>query len=634
MILRRAKKSNCAGNFPRATVAQEISMPLPIENYALIGDCHTAALVGTDGSIDWLCFPRFDSGACFAALLGGAEHGRWLIAPTATVRSVSRSYRDETMILQTDFHTDEGSVRLIDYMPLSDERWDVVRIVEGLSGNVRLRMELIVRFDYGSIVPWVRRCNDVLLMTAGPDTLELTASLGIAGENMKTVAEFTVAAGRRESFVLNYRPSHHATREPLDAEEALRESEARWHAWSSRCKYEGRWRAAVVRSLVTLKALTYKPSGGIVAAPTTSLPEQPGGVRNWDYRYCWLRDATFTLNALLLAGYVKEATDWREWLLRAVAGSPKDLQILYGVTGVRRLDEYEIAWLPGYRGAAPVRAGNAASKQFQLDVYGEVMATLHLARISGLDPEPAAWKFQVAMLEFLEASWEQPDEGLWEVRGPRQHFTHSKVMAWVAFDRCIKDAERDGLEAPLERWRQIRSAIHSEVCAKGFNATSNSFVQSYESPHLDASLLLIPQVGFLPPDDPRVLGTIAAVERGLLVDGLVLRYATESGIDALPAGEGAFLPCSFWLADSYLLTGRREEGEALFERLLALCNDVGLLAEEYDPREKRMLGNFPQALTHMALVNTARLLSMPPHAAKSASKRSELSAMTHSATEP
>ena len=418
-------------------------------------------------------------------------------------------------------------------------------------------------------------------------------------------------------------PSHHATRAPLDAEASLQETEAFWREWSGRCKYEGRWRDAVVRSLLTLKALTYKQTGGLVAAPTTSLPEQPGGVRNWDYRYCWLRDATFTLNALLLAGYIKEATDWREWLLRAVAGSPKDLQILYGVNGVRRLDEFVLPWLPGYQGAAPVRIGNAASRQFQLDVYGEVMDTLHLARVSGLDAEPAAWGFQLAMLEFLESGWKLPDEGLWEVRGPPRHFTHSKVMAWVAFDRCIRYAERDGLDAPLERWRQIRTEIHAEVCLMGFDAASNTFVQSYDSPLLDASLLLIPQVGFLPPDDPRVLGTIAAIERDLVVGGLVLRYSTESGVDALPAGEGAFLPCSFWLADSFLLTGRREEGEALFERLLALCNDVGLLAEEYDPRARRMLGNFPQALTHMALVNTARLASMPAHEVARACERRE-----------
>jgi GH15 family glucan-1,4-alpha-glucosidase len=593
-------------------------MSLPIEDYALIGDCHTAALVGKNGSIDWLCFPRFDSGACFAAMLGGPEHGRWLIAPKAPVRSVTRRYRDDGLVLETDIETDDGCIRLIDFMPLSDERWDLVRIVEGLAGTVELCMELIVRFDYGSIVPWVRRIDDVLLMTAGPDTLELTATVKVSGENMKSVAEFSVGPGDRESFVLNYRPSHHRTREPMDAASSLAETEALWHAWSSRCAYEGKWRGPVLRSLLTLKALTYKPTGGIVAAPTTSLPEQPGGVRNWDYRYCWLRDATFTLNALLLAGYDKEATDWREWLLRAVAGSPEDLQILYGVSGERRLAEYEVSWLPGYQDAAPVRVGNAASAQFQLDVYGEVMDTLHLARVSGLPPEPAAWHFQLAMLELLERRWEEPDDGIWEVRGPRRHFTHSKMMAWVAFDRCIKDAERDGLDAPVERWREIRSAIHAEVCQNGFDAASNAFVQSYESPHLDASLLLMPQVGFLPADDPRVLGTIAAIERDLLVDGLVLRYQTESGVDALPAGEGAFLPCSFWLADCYALTGQREKGVALFERLLALCNDVGLLAEEYDPRARRMLGNFPQALTHMALVNTARLLSMPAHEARSA----------------
>ena len=596
-------------------------MPLAIEDYAMIGDCHTAALVGKDGSIDWLCFPRFDSGACFAALLGGPEHGRWLLAPSGRVNRVTRRYREATLVLETDFETDSGSVRVIDFMPLSDQRWDLVRIVEGLRGRVELRLELIVRFDYGSIVPWVKRYGDVLSITAGPDTLELTGTVAVAGENMKSVADFSVSAGQRESFVLNYRPSHHASRVEVDAAEDLVATESRWRKWSSRCSYQGGWRDAVMRSLITLKALTYKPTGGIVAAPTTSLPEQPGGVRNWDYRYCWLRDATFTLNSLLLCGYVKEATDWREWLLRAVAGSPQDLQILYGVSGVRRLDESELSWLPGYQGAAPVRIGNAASRQFQLDVYGEVMDTLHLARISGLDPEPDAWAFQVAMLAFLETHWREPDEGLWEVRGPRRHFTHSKVMAWVAFDRCINDAERDGLEAPLERWRATRALIHAEVCAKGYDATVNAFVQSYESPHLDASLLLIPQVGFLPPDDPRVLGTIAAIERELIVDGLVLRYATETGVDAMPAGEGAFLPCSFWLADSFALTGRRAEGVALFERLLALGNDVGLIAEEYDPRAGRMLGNFPQALTHMALVNTARLLSMTARETRTACDR-------------
>ncbi|HTV95649.1 MAG TPA: glycoside hydrolase family 15 protein [Steroidobacteraceae bacterium] len=598
-------------------------MPLPIEQYALIGDCHTAALVGSDGSIDWLCFPRFDSGACFAALLGGPEHGRWSIAPAGPVRQARRRYRDGTLILETQFETAEGCVRVTDFMPASLTRWDVVRIIEGVSGRVSMHLELIVRFDYGSIVPWVQRKGNVLLMTAGPDTLELSGSVDVEGEDMKTVADFTVAAGERQWFSLNYRYSHLDTLPPVDAFAELQEADAVWRKWTGRSKIESRWREPVIRSLITLKALQYRPSGGMIAAPTTSLPEQPGGVRNWDYRFCWLRDATFTLNALLLAGYIREATQWREWLLRAVAGSPKDLQILYGVTGVRRLDEYQIPWLPGYQGAAPVRVGNAASRQFQLDVYGEVMDTLHLARVTGLDPEPAAWSLQTALLEFLESHWHLPDDGIWEIRGPQRHFTHSKIMAWVAFDRVIKDAERDGLEGPLDRWKSTRDEIHAEVCGKAFDAKRGSFVQAYGSRQLDASLLLIPQVGFLPPDDARVLGTIDAIENDLVVEGLVLRYSTESGIDALPSGEGAFLPCSFWLADCYALTGRREQAEALFERLLALRNDVGLFAEEYDPRNKRMLGNFPQALTHMALVNTARLLAMPEHRAKSAVEQGE-----------
>jgi GH15 family glucan-1,4-alpha-glucosidase len=598
-------------------------MPLPIENYALIGDCHTAALVGSDGSIDWLCLPRFDSGACFAALLGGPEHGRWLLAPVATASRVRRRYRGDSLILETEFDTEDGSVRIIDFMPLSSERWDIVRIVEGLRGRVALRMELRVRFDYGTIVPWVHRSGGILLLTAGPDTLELAASVAVEGENMHTVAEFSVSAGERESFVINFHPSHLDSRAPIDAEKALKETENRWLEWSAACIYQGRWRETVLRSLITLKALTYKPTGGMIAAPTTSLPEKLGGVRNWDYRFCWLRDATFALNALLLAGYEEEAAAWREWLLRAVAGSPDDLQTLYSVTGVRRLDEYELAWLPGYENSAPVRIGNAAAKQFQLDIYGEVMDTLHLARTAGLPPEPEAWKVQMALLKFLEAHWERPDEGLWEVRGPRRHFTHSKIMAWVAFDRAIKDAEQDGLEGPIERWRALRAIIHAQVCEKGFDTKTNSFVQSYESAYLDASLLLMPQLGFLPVDDPRVLGTIAAIERSLVVDGLVMRYSTGTQVDALPVGEGTFLPCSFWLADSYLLTGRRAEGEALFERLVSLSNDVGLFAEEYDPRAQRMLGNFPQALTHMALVNTARLISMPEHQARGACAEGE-----------
>jgi GH15 family glucan-1,4-alpha-glucosidase len=539
---------------------------------------------------------------------------------------VRRRYRQGTLVLESEYDTEEGSIRIIDFMPLSDERWDVIRIVEGLTGRVTVRMELVVRFDYGSIVPWVRRAEHALLLTAGPDTLELTATVEVEPENMKSVAALCVGPGDRHSFALNYRPSHLPIQSGVNAEASLTETESVWREWSDRCGYEGQWREPVMRSLITLKALTYKPTGGIVAAPTTSLPEHPGGVRNWDYRYCWLRDATFTLNALLLAGYQDEAVAWREWLLRAVAGSPEDLQILYGVTGVRRLDEYEIPWLPGYQGAAPVHVGNAASRQFQLDVYGEVMDTLHLARAAGLKADPAIWGFLVILLKFLESHWERPDEGLWEVRGPRRHFTHSKVMAWVAFDRAIKDAQADGLDAPIERWQQVRDAIHAQVCEKGFDMRSNTFVQAYDSLHLDASLLLIPQVGFLPPDDARVRGTIEAIERHLVVDGLVLRYSTDTDVDALPAGEGAFLPCSFWLADSYVLTGRRDEAKALFERLLALRNDVGLLAEEYDPRARRMLGNFPQALTHMALVNTARLLSMPVQQATGASARGERAA--------
>ncbi len=598
-------------------------MALPIERYALIGDCHTAALVGDDGSMDWLCFPRFDSAACFAALLGGPEHGRWLLAPMATPQRVSRRYRDGSVVLETDFETAEGSVRVIDFMPLSDHRWDVVRIVEGLSGRLSMRMELVVRFDYGSVMPWVRRSEGVLLITAGPDTLQLSSSVEIQGENMKTVAEFSIGAGQRETFVLNYRPSHRPMSEAIEPQSALERTEHFWNEWSGRCRYRGRWQAAVARSLVTLKALTYQPSGGMVAAPTTSLPEQPGSTRNWDYRYCWLRDATFTLNALLLAGYEDEAAAWQEWLLRAIAGSPDDVQTLYGVTGARRLDEYALPWLPGYEKSAPVRVGNAASKQFQLDVYGEVMDTLHLARAADMQPHPVAWPLQVAMLHFLASHWQQPDEGIWEVRGPRRHFTHSKVMVWVAFDRAIRDAQQYGFDGPLSEWQSGRDEIHDEVCRRGFNPALNSFVQSYDSEYLDSSLLLIPQVGFLPPGDSRVIGTIEAVQRRLVRDGLVLRYSTQTNVDALPPGEGTFLPCSFWLADALLLIGRRQEAEDLFERLLSLGNDVGLFAEEYEPRSRRMLGNFPQALTHMALVNTARLLSMPEHEAQGAAARGD-----------
>ena len=598
-------------------------MPLAIEDYALIGDCHTSALLGRDGSIDWLCLPRFDSGACFAALLGTPEHGRWLIAPAGKVTGTRRAYRDHTLIMETVFECREGVVRVIDFMPLSSERWDVVRIVKGVRGRVPMRMELVIRFDYGSVIPWVRKVGDLLVATAGPHTLELDAGVEVHGENMKTVAEFEVTGRNQVAFTLNYHPSFVAPPRRLDPWKALAATEKHWRAWSRQCKYKGRWRDAVVRSLVTLKALTYGPTGGVVAAPTTSLPERIGGARNWDYRYCWLRDATFTLNALLLAGYHDEALAWRAWLLRAAAGSPEDLQMLYGVTGEKRLDEYEIPWLPGYERSSPVRVGNAAAKQFQLDVYGEVMDMLHLARDAGLAPEPAAWRIQGVLLRFLDTHWQLPDDGIWETRGPPLHFTYSKVMAWVAFDRAVKDAEAFALEGPVAHWREVRDAIHADVCARGFDAKRGTFVQSYGSDQLDASVLLIPQVGFLPPGDPRVLGTIAAIERDLVVDGLVKRYSTSSGVDALPAGEATFLPCSFWLANCLALTDRRTEAVALFERLLTLANDLGLFAEEYDVRGRRMLGNFPQALTHMALINTAHLLSIPGKKARRAGEKGE-----------
>lgn len=585
-------------------------MPLPIADYALIGDFQSAGLVGKDGSIDWLCLPHFDSGACFAALLGTPEHGRWQIAPAGEVLQTHRHYREGTLILETEFETATGAVQVIDCMTLSDGRTDVLRIVHGVRGQVDMRMELVIRTDYGSTVPWVRRVDGVLLATAGPDTLELHTDVRVHGENLKTVADFVVNTGDRLSFALNYRASHLPAAPPQDAEHALLETQQEWEQWSACSTYDGAWREPVLRSLITLKALTFAPTGGVVAAPTTSLPEAVGGVRNWDYRYCWLRDATFTLNALLLAGYQSEAVAWREWLLRAVAGSPQDLQVLYSITGERRLQEFELPWLPGYGGAVPVRVGNLASQQFQLDVYGEVMDTLHLARAAGLEAEPAAWDIQVALLKFLETAWRRPDAGIWEIRGPLRHFTHSKVMAWVAFDRAVRDAESYGLPGDLLRWRSVRDEIHADVCAHGFDTEQNSFVQAYGAKHLDSSLLLLVQVGFLPHDDPRVLGTINAIERALMIDGFLLRYATESGIDALPSGEGAFLPCTFWLADCYALTGRRAEATSLFERLLALRNDTGLLSEEYDTRGKQMLGNFPQALSHMALINTATLLSM------------------------
>jgi GH15 family glucan-1,4-alpha-glucosidase len=580
-------------------------MSLRIEDYALIGDRHTAALVGRDGSIDWLCLPRFDSGACFAALLGRPEHGRWLLAPKGEARPVRRRYRDGTLVLETDLESADGAVTLVDCMPPRTDNLSLVRLVIGRQGTVPMSLHLVIRFDYGSIVPWVRRAEHGILAVAGPDAIILDTEVELRGEDLTTVADFTVKEGQVVPFVLQWFPSHRDRPAPVDAAEAVAETERWWREWSGRCRYRGRWREAVVRSLITLKALTYAPTGGIVAAPTTSLPERPGGVRNWDYRYCWLRDATFALYALMSGGYIDEARAWREWLLRAVAGNPAQLNILYGLAGERRLTEIELDWLPGYEGSRPVRIGNAAHKQFQLDVFGEIMDSLYVARRSGVEPNENAWRVSRVLLDYLEKAWREPDEGIWEVRGPRRHFTHSKVMAWVAVDRALKGMERFGLEGPAERWRQLRDAIHAEVCQKGYDPARNTFVQYFGESELDASLLMIPLVGFLPPDDPRVRGTVEAIQRDLRHGGFVLRYQPRPEVDGLPPGEGAFLPCTFWLADNLALLGRTREAEELFECLLGLCNDVGLLAEEYDPAGVRQLGNFPQAFTHVALVNTA-----------------------------
>ena len=592
-------------------------MPARIEDYALIGDCETAALVARNGSIDWLCWPRFDSGACFAALLGSDEHGHWTIAPSTGNPHVSRRYRAGTLILETDFATPEGLVTVIDFMPLRGAASDLVRVVVGRRGRVAMRTELILRFDYGATTPWVSRTESGLLRAvAGPDMVFLKASVPLRGEGLKTVGEFAVAPGDVATFVLTYAPSHEAEPTPVEPAKALDDTEAFWRRWTSCCKYEGEWREAVQRSLITLKALTYAPTGGLVAAATTSLPEWPGGTRNWDYRFCWLRDATLTLLALMDAGYHDEARAWREWLLRAAAGSTERIQIMYGLAGERRLPEWEVSWLPGYEGSRPVRVGNAAAAQMQLDVYGEVMDALHQCRHGGLVGGTAGWALQKSLVEHLETIWNQPDEGIWEVRGGRQHFTHSKVMAWVALDRTIRSAEEFGLEGPLARWRALRALIHEEVCREGFNARLGAFVQSYGSATLDASLLLVPLVGFLPPSDPRVRGTVDAIQRDLTVDGFVRRYDTAAGHDGLPHGEGAFVACSFWLADNLALQGRRREARTLFERLLSIRNDVGLLAEEYDPSVKRQLGNFPQAFSHLALVGTALNLAGGPKPSK------------------
>jgi GH15 family glucan-1,4-alpha-glucosidase len=581
----------------------------PIEDYALIGDCETAALVSRSGSIDWLCFPRFDSPACFAALLGGPEHGRWLLAPAGEPRAVRRRYREGTLVLETEFETAEGVVAVIDCMPIRGDVPDVFRVVEGRRGRVPVRTELTIRFDYGSLIPWVRRTGDGLTAVGGVNLIRVRTPVPLRGENLHTVGEFVVSPGERVPFTLEWQRSYRPAALPEDPERSIEATERWWREWSDRCAYRGPYRDAVVRSLITLKALTYRPSGGLLAAATTSLPERLGGVRNWDYRFCWLRDATFTLYALMLGGYTEEASDWREWLLRAVAGEPSHAQILYSVAGERLVPEWEIGWLPGYAGSTPVRVGNAAAAQFQLDVYGEVMDALHTARRLGLPPDVNAWHVERRMVEYVERIWEEPDEGIWEVRGPRRHFTHSKVMAWVALDRAVKAVERFGLEGPVDRWRTARARIHADVCAKGYDPESGAFVQYYGSRLLDASLLMIPLVGFLSADDPRMRGTVKAIEERLTTDGFVARYPTVPEVDGLPPGEGAFLPCSFWLADNLVLQGRHDEARVLFERLLAVRNDVGLLAEEYEPRSRRLLGNFPQAMSHMALINTAANLT-------------------------
>ena len=581
-----------------------------IEDYAVIGNCETLALVARDGSLDWLGLPRFDSAACFAALLGEPRHGRWLIAPVGADQCTTRRYRGATLILETDFETETGAVRLIDFMVRREGAADVVRLVVGLRGKVSMRTELVVRFDYGSRMPWVSRVEDGRLQfTVGPDRLLLDTAVPLRGEDMRSVGEFTIDAGERVAFNLNWSESFRAPPAPLDAENALRVTEALWAGWTENYKTCGEWAEAELRSLLTLKALAHWQTGGIVAAGTTSLPEKLGGERNWDYRFCWLRDATFTLYALIEAGFLGEAVAWRNWLLRAVAGSPDDLQIMYGVAGEARLTEYELPWLPGYEGAKPVRVGNAAAGQIQLDVYGEVLYVLYVARKAGLQDGETSWPLERALVAHLSKIWHQPDDGIWEVRGGRRHFTHSKVMAWVAFDRAIRSAEEFGLEAPLDEWRATRDTIHAQVCAQGFDTAQNSFVQSYGATALDASTLLIAIVGFLPASDSRIIGTVNAIEKNLLRNGLVLRYDTSGQTDGLPPGEGAFLACSFWLADSYALLGRTEDARILFERLLSLRNDVGLLAEEYDMGMKRQLGNFPQALSHLALINTARTLS-------------------------
>ncbi len=584
----------------------------------MIGDHQTAALVADNGSIDWLCLPRFDSAACFAALLGDEENGHWRLAPKGATDHDTcsrRSYRPDTLVLDTEWHTPEGAVRVTDLMPQRHEHPDVVRIVEGLAGQVTMRSTIRLRFDYGSVVPWMRRADGHRVAVAGPDSIWLRSEPEVRtwGKDFGTHSEFTVEPGDKVAFVLTWHPSHRPRPPLIDPFEALESSVADWQAWAKHCVYQGPHKEKVMRSLIVLKALTYAPTGGIVAAATTSLPEELGGVRNWDYRYCWLRDSTLTLDALLAAGHLDEARDWRDWLLRAVAGDPAGLQIMYGLSGERRIPEFELPWLPGYEASAPVRIGNQAVQQVQLDVYGEVIDSLTLAARAGLGSKPHAWRIQNALLEFLETAWRQPDAGLWEVRGPRRHFVHSKIMSWVAADRAVRAMEDNAeLTGDVDRWRRMRDEVRRDVLRHGYDARRNTFTQYYGSTELDSALLLIPRTGFLPPDDPRVLGTIDAISAELSHHGFLHRYSTQQGdtahLDGLPGGEATFLVCSFWLADALCLAGRRDEACALFERLVGLCNDVGLLAEEYDPVSGRQLGNFPQAFSHIGLVGTAFVL--------------------------
>jgi GH15 family glucan-1,4-alpha-glucosidase len=595
-------------------------MSQKIEDYAIIGDCETAALVGRDGSIDWLCWPRFDSPACFANLLGGPQNGRWSIAPADPAAKISWAYRGHTLILETRIETADGIATVTDFMPVKDHCSHLVRLVRGISGSIKLRTELIIRFDYGAVVPWVRRRDDGSLhAVAGPDRLVLRTPIRLSPRGRTHAAEFIIAAGETIDFTLSYGVSFDDIPKAIDPYAALDETERDWDAWSRKFAGADEWPEAVIRSLATLRALIFRPSGGMVAAPTTSLPEQLGGARNWDYRFCWLRDATLTLLALMNAGYSEEAKAWRAWLIRALGGEPALVQVLYGIGGERHIPENTLPWLSGYADSKPVRIGNAAAGQLQLDIYGEVLDAFYQSRKRRLVTDAADWMLQCEMLKHLEGIWQLPDEGIWEVRGPRRHFTYSKIMAWVAFDRGIKSIEEFGFVGPLDHWRRLRRQIHEDVCAKGFDAELGAFTQSYGSKELDASLLMIGLTGFLPPSDKRLVGTVEAIERHLIVDGLVRRYDTQGAKDGLTGGEGAFLACSFWLVDNFVLLGRLNDARALFERLLTLRNDLGLLSEEYDPHAQRLVGNYPQAFSHIALINSACNLA---RAAKPAEQRS------------